>query len=439
MPPTGARLAPCYHSDDMSSSRAGTLPTEPVNQPFEVRLERYADLLLRVGVNLQEGQGLVIRASLEAAPLVRLLVDRAYASGCPQVEVMWSDDAVTRSRFLSAPDGTFDRIAAWRAQGMTSMAEAGFASLGLTSDDPDLLQGTDPERWATYVRRWQGAVTGYTDVVMSNRTQWSLAAYAGRAWAAKVFPDVNGDEAVRRLWDAIFHAARSDVADPVLAWRDHQGRLRSHVERLNARRYVALHFRGPGTDLRVGLAHGHVWEGAKAVTPEGVRFAPNIPTEEVFTAPHRQQVDGNVRATLPLVNGGNLIEGIELRFEAGRVVDAKARSGFASLRRILDTDDGASRLGEVALVPVSSPVRTSGLLFYRTLFDENAASHLALGRAYPGTVAGGADMTPEARAAAGLNASLTHVDFMIGSAEVDVDGELASGEREGVMQMGEWV
>lgn len=416
-----------------------TLPaTHPTEPSLERRLAAYADVLLRVGVNLQPSQSLMIRAQVEAAPLVRLLAERAYGLGAPQVEVLWSDEAVTRSRFLHAPDGTFERIPHWRAEGMTAMVRAGFASLTIVSDDPSLLAEADPKRYATYVRTWQAALGAYRASTMSNGVQWCVAAFAGEAWASKLFQGVPGEEAVLRLWDVIFATTRCSEHDPVGAWEAHVARLQAWKDRLNERRYVALHFRGPGTGLRVGLAHGHVWAGASASTPNGVRFVPNLPTEEVFTAPHRDQVDGTVRASLPLVNGGTTIRGIALRFRSGRVVEADATSGLEALRRILDTDEGASRLGEVALVPVSSPVKAAGMLFYATLFDENAASHLALGRAYPTTVRGGTTMSSERSLAAGLNDSLAHVDFMIGSEEVDVDGETADGEREPVMVGGEW-
>lgn len=415
------------------------VPTAPRAAPLESRLRAYAELLVASGLNLQPGQGLLVRAQTEAAPLVREVAEVAYRRGCPMVEVSWSDEGVTRARFLHAPEGTFERVPKWRADGYLAMAQDGFASLSIASDDPDLLAGTEPERWATYVRTWQRANRGYMEYAMNDSIAWCVAAYAGRAWARKVFPDAPDEVAVARLWDAIFTAVRLDAPDPVAAWAEHKARLEANGARLNGRRYAALRFTGPGTDLRVGLADGHRWEGGGAHTPDGVPFLPNVPTEEIFTAPHSQRVDGVVRASMPLVNGGTVIDDFSLRFEGGRVVEARAGKGQAALERILDTDEGARRLGEVALVPVSSPIYRSGILFYETLFDENAASHIALGRAYPTTVDGGSEMSDDQRRAAGLNDSLTHVDFMIGSEAMDVDGETADGRLEPLMRAGEWV
>jgi len=414
-------------------------PALPGGAAFAARLNAYADLLVKVGVNLQPGQGLLVRAQTEAAPLVRRVAEAAYGLGSPYVEVSWADDAVTRARFLHAPDDSFERVPQWRADGYLAMAQQGFASLAILSDDPDLLAGTDPQRWATYARAWQRANRAYQQIAMSDGVAWSVAAYAGLAWARKAFPGVEDRQAVESLWDAIFAASRVTGADPVAAWERHDGQIKGWGERLNGRRYAAVRFRGPGTDLRVGLADGHIWEGGSSVTPDGTPFMPNMPTEEIFTAPHRERVDGVVKASMPLANGGSVIDDFTLRFEKGVVVEARAGSGQAALERILDTDEGARRLGEVALVPASSPIARTGVLFFETLFDENAASHIALGRAYPTTVEGGAAMSEDEARAAGLNDSLAHVDFMIGSAAMDVDGETADGELEPVMRAGEWV
>jgi len=274
---------------------------------------------------------------------------------------------------------------------------------------------------------------------MSDGIAWSGAAAASPAWARLVFPGLPEEEAVAKLWDAIFTAVRLDADDPVAAWRAHTDSLRAKKDVLNAKRYAALRFRAPGTDLRVGLADGHQWDGGSSRTPAGVEFVANMPTEEVFTAPHRERVDGVVRASKPLAYQGTVIEGLELVFERGVVTKAVAAKGQAALDNVLNSDEGARRLGEVALVPASSRIARMGLLFYETLFDENAACHLALGQGYAMTLRDGQRLSPEERLAAGLNQSLTHVDFMTGSAEMDVDGELPSGELEPVMRAGEWV
>lgn len=409
------------------------------NASFEDRLTAYAELLVRVGVNVQPGQKLLVRASTESAPLVRKVAEIAYRIGSPLVDVHWNDDGVTRARFLHGPEGSFSTISEWRAKAMIQLAEEGAASLAISSDDPDMLAGTDLDRFSTYMKAWRPAVKPYSDVAMNDGIAWSVAAAAAPAWAKRVFPGLPESEAVAKLWDAIFAATRIDEPDPVAAWRAHTDRLKAMKDRLNDQRFAALRFRAPGTDLRVGLADGHVWDGGVSRTPDGTEFVANMPTEEVFTAPHRANVDGVVRASMPLAYNGTIIDDFALTFEAGRVVEARAGSGQKALDNILGTDEGSRRLGEVALVPASSPIAKTGILFLETLFDENAACHIALGKAYGLTVKGSDAMTPEQRAEVGMNESLSHVDFMIGSAEMDVDGERANGELVPVLRQGEWV
>ncbi len=419
----------CYHAS-MTKNRTDT---------FEAKLDAYAELLVKVGVNVQPGQKLLIRTSTEAVALTRKVVEWAYRVGSPYVEVFWSDDGVTRARFANAPDGSFGTISQFRADAMNQLAAEGAASLAIAADDPAALAGTDPRRFATYLAAWRPAVKPYTDLAMADSIAWSVAAAAGPAWARKAFPDLDEEQAVAALWDAIFAATRIDTPDPTAAWHEHAARLKTAKERLNTKRFSALRFVGPGTDLTVGLADGHVWDGGSSTSAAGVTFMANMPTEEVFTAPHRAKVDGVVRATKPLSYNGAMIDGFWLRFEDGRVVEAHADTGQAALDSIFDTDDGSRRLGEVALVPASSPIEQAGILFYQTLFDENAACHIALGRAYASTVAGSRAMSTDERAAAGMNESMSHVDFMIGSAQVDVDGVHADGTTEAVMRRGEWV
>ena len=403
------------------------------------RIDAYADLLLKVGVNLQPGQKLILRTTTAAVDLTRAVVARAYDMGSPYVEVIWSDDGVTRARFMRAPEDSFGIVPEHVAEAMVRLAQEGAASLAIVADDPDNLRGTDPKRMARYLANWRPRLKPYYELSMSDGIAWSVGAAASPAWARRVFPDLPEDEAVARLWEAIFHAVRLDTEDPEAAWRAHAQQLVSARERLNSRGFAALRFKGPGTDLRVGLAEGHRWDGGSSCTPAGDRFIANMPTEEVFTAPHRERVDGVVRASKPLAYAGTLIEDFELTFEGGEVVSAVAGKGQEALDQILAADPGARRLGEVALVPVSSPIARMGLLFYQTLYDENAASHIALGQGYAMTLRGGAKMSVEERRAAGLNESLTHVDFMIGSADMDVDGETPTGEVVPVMRAGEWV
>lgn len=410
-----------------------------MDSDHDAQLDRYAELALHVGVGLRPGQRLLLRSPVAAAPLARRIAAAAYRAGSPYVHVDWSDEEITRSRFLLAPDGSFEEVPLGRAAALTGMAERGDAIVSIDAADPELLAEADPQRVATSRAATQRAMKPFSRILMADGAPWTIVAVPTPAWAAKVFPDEDAATATDRLWRAIFAATRLDRDDPVAAWREHVATLEARARALNERRYRSLRFRGPGTDLTVGLADGHVWKGGLSTTGEGQDFVANLPTEEVFTAPHRARVDGTVRAAVPLAYGGRLIDGFTLRFEAGRVVDARAETGQDVLDRLLATDDGARRLGEVALVSVDSPIHRSGLLFYDTLFDENAASHLALGEAYRFSVEGGTRMSDEAASAAGLNDSLAHVDFMIGTPETDVDGVAAEGDAEAVMRSGRFV
>ena len=277
------------------------------------------------------------------------------------------------------------------------------------------------------------------ELITNFDTNWSIVSYATPSWAALMFPDLPQDAAVAKLWDAIFAASRIDTPDPVAAWAEHNAALHARTTHLNAKRYDALQYRGPGTDLRIGLSEGHLWLGGAERAKNGILCNPNIPSEEVFTTPHLAHVDGEVRSTKPLSYGGTLIKDIAVRFEAGRIVDARASSGLEVLQKVLDTDEGARRLGEVALVPNSSPISASGLLFYNTLYDENAASHIAIGQAYRTCLEGGTTASDAELARRGANTSLIHIDWMIGSGEIDVDGVRSDGSHEPVMRRGEWV
>ncbi|HTW23132.1 MAG TPA: aminopeptidase, partial [Candidatus Baltobacteraceae bacterium] len=301
-----------------------------------------------------------------------------------------------------------------------------------------LLSKEDPEKVSRLNRATSKAYRPALELIARHEINWTICACATPAWASAVFPDQPQDEALARLWKAIFAASRADQADPVAAWKAHDANLHARADRLNEKRYSALHFRGPGTDLRVGLADGHLWLGGGTTAQNGRYCIPNMPTEEVFTTPHKDRVDGHVTSTKPLSHQGTMIEGIAVRFEGGKIVEARADKGNQVLQRMIETDDGARRLGEVALVPHSSPIAASGLLFLNTLFDENAACHIALGQSYSTCLKDGDTLTPEQLASRGANSSLIHVDWMIGSNRIDVDGVTAAGNSEPVMRAGEW-
>ncbi|GAA5448630.1 aminopeptidase [Deinococcus depolymerans] len=406
---------------------------------FEEKLQNYARLAVRVGVGVKPGQRLLVQAPVETAALARLVVREAYAAGASFVDVRWDDDDVQLARFELAPDGSFEQISRWRVDAEIETAEAGGAVLAIRATNPNLLGSVDPERVATHQRTLAAYRRPYTAQVMTNRLNWNLISAPVSGWAELMFPDAGAEQAVAQQWDAIFAATRADQPDAVALWEAHLGDLKRRRELLTQKQYAALHFRGGGTDLTVGLADDHVWGGGAADTPGGITFTANIPTEEVWTAPHRERVDGTVVSTKPLSYNGTLIDGIRIEFSGGRITKASAEKGEGALLKMIDTDEGSHRLGEVALVPHSSPISRSGLFFFNTLYDENAASHIAIGSAYRFNVKGGVDMSLEDFLAAGGNDSLTHVDWMIGSGEMDVDGVAKDGTREPVMRAGEFV
>lgn len=405
----------------------------------DLRLDRLAEVAVKVGLGLKPGQDLVMTAPLEALPLARLITDHAYRAGASLVTTIFNDDAMTMSRFRYGHDAAFDSAPAWLYEGMASAYRAGSARLAIAGENPTLLAGLDGDKVGRANRARAKAYSPAITPITNFAINWTIVAAATPAWAKTVFPGENEQIAVARLWDAIFAASRVDGADPIGEWAAHNARLAARTDHLNAKRYAALRFRGPGTDLEVGLADGHEWAGGASTARNGIVCNANIPTEEVFTTPHCRRVSGTVRATKPLSYMGTLIEDIAVRFENGRIVDAKASRGLDVLSKVLETDEGARQLGEVALVPFSSPISKAGLLFYNTLFDENAASHIALGQAYAKCFVGGDTMTEEQLRAQGANRSLIHIDWMIGSAEIDVDGIRDDGGAEPVMRKGEFV
>jgi aminopeptidase len=417
-----------------------------MSSDFERMLRAYADLTVAIGLNLQPGQRLLIigpiangGASLEAAPLVREITASAYRAGARLVETLWGDEAVLAARLQFAPRDSFEEFSAWLPDALVRHVESGNAVLSIYANDPDQLKDAPADLVSALQQTTARAVRPFREHISRNQINWAVVAAAAASWADRVFPDLDAADRVPRLWDAIARLCRLDRSDPIAAWERHLSDLAARTAQLNAKQYSALRYSGPGTSLTIGLPPAHLWVGGRSTNAAGVIFAPNLPTEEVFTMPHKDRVDGMVRSTKPLSYGGTLIENFSLRFEGGRVVEARAERNEAVLQRLVDMDAGAARLGEIALVPHSSPVAQTGRLFYNTLFDENAASHVALGAAYKFTLRGGEAMSDDAFEAAGGNRSATHVDFMIGSAELDVDGVRADGGAEPVMRKGEWI
>lgn len=401
-------------------------------------LEKYAELVLVKGVNVQKDQAVVVSAPIEGAEFTRILVKKAYELGAKNVHINWGDDELVRLKYKHASDEVMEQYPDWQVQMMESFAEDGAAFISIHATDPDLLQEIDSERVAKASKAAGVALKVFREYMMNDRVTWSVISIPTEAWAQKIFPDKPATEAVQSLWDEIIKMVRVDEADTLKAWDQHNDVLEKAYKVLNDKQYASLRLKAPGTDLEVGLAKEHLWQGGAAVSEKGIVFNPNLPTEEVFTAPHKYRVNGTVSSTKPLNYGGNLIDEFQLTFKDGIVVDYKAKQGEEILTHLLEADEGAKRIGEIALVPDESPVSQSGLIFYNTLFDENASCHIALGKAYPTNVADGANMDAATLDEHGVNDSMIHVDFMVGSNEMDIDGVLADGTEEAVFRKGTW-
>jgi len=403
-----------------------------------VKLDELARLAID-GLGLVPGQELVVTAPVEAIALVRKIAGHAYKAGASIVTPIFTDDENIRSRFRYALDESFDRSPGWLFQGMATAFRSGAARLAIVGEDPTLLQSEDPNKVARANRSRSESYRAIRELTSGFFMNWTIVPCATLGWAKAVFPNDPDQIAMGKLWDVIFFITRVQQSDPVTAWSKHMKGLQARASALNQKRYTSLHFRGPGTDLQVGLADDHTWNGGFARAKNGTICCANIPSEEIFTAPHKNRVEGYVSSTKPLPYHGTLIEDISICFANGEAVRSEARVGDELLKRIMSIDSGSCRLGEVALVPYSSPISQTGLLFYNTLLDENAASHIALGQGFAKSISGGDDLPGEELEAKGLNQSLIHLDCMIGSSEVDVDGLTSTGTSEPVMRHGEWV
>ncbi len=403
---------------------------------FEEKLQSYAELTVQVGVNIQPGQVLLVKAEVGSAPFVRLVVKEAYRVGAKEVFVDYTDDKISRIKYEAAPSEIFTTFPEWEKHKYESLTTMDAAFLSILSSDPDLLSGVESSRIANYQKAQANALMNWRGAMQSSKNSWSIVAVPSLAWAEKVFPEDN--DCVDKLWEAIFAACRVGEKDPVAAWKAHDENLHKRVDYLNQKKYRQLHYRSKGTDLTVGLDPKHLWCGAGSTNHHDVPYMANMPTEEVFTVPSRNEVNGTVASTKPLSYAGNVIDHFSFVFENGRIVDVKAQQGEEVLKNLVATDEGAHYLGEAALVPFRSPISDTNLLFYLTLFDENASNHLAIGNGYAFNIDGGKTMTREELNEAGVNNSLTHVDFMIGSEAMDIDGILADGTREAIFRNGNW-
>lgn len=407
---------------------------------FDENLRKYAELIVKVGVNVDQSQTVVVQIEVEQAALARLIVEEAYKQGADEVIVKWVDDFVTRQMIEHASEECLKTLPEHVVDETEDWIEKGASRIAVVSSNPDAFAGLDAKRIALYQETYNKGMAAIRKVSQANKISWTVVAAAGKGWAAKVFPELStSEEQIEALWDQIFKTTRIYSQDPVAAWKEHDAWLAGKAARLNQEQFDALHYTAPGTDLMVGLPKNHIWKGAGSINARGEKFMANMPTEEVFTAPDCHRVEGTVVSTKPLSYAGTVITGMKFTFKEGEVIDFSAEQGEEVLRTLLETDKGAKHLGEVALVPDSSPISQSNLIFYNTLFDENASNHFALGSAYAFNIENGTKMDEKELIEAGLNRSLVHVDFMVGSNQMNVDGLRKDGTRVPIFRNGEWV
>jgi len=405
---------------------------------FEQNLDKYAKLAVKVGVNIQPNQTLLVRSPIECAPFVRKVVKHAYDAGAKNVHIEWSDEECTLIKYLNAPEETFNEFPRWISEQYVDIAKEGGAFLSIYAQNPDLLKDVDPQRVANAQKSSATGLKEWRSYTLSDKCKWSIVSIPTEAWASKVFPDANTDEAVEKLWEAIFKCTRVDKEDPVKAWEQHNSDLKLRMNFLNDKNFKSLHFKSSKTDITIELPEGHVWLSGASKDPNGVNFNANIPTEEVFSMPHKFKVNGVVSSTKPLVYGGNVIDDFSITFKDGKIVDFTAEKGYETLSKLISTDEGSHYLGEVALVPFKSPISDTNIVFFNTLFDENASCHFAIGAAYRTNIKNGDELKDEELDAHGVNNSLTHVDFMIGSSDMDIVGTTHDGKEIQIFKEGNW-
>ena len=396
---------------------------------FEKKKKDYASLVIRAGINMQEGQRLEISCPVECADFARLCADAAYEAGCSEVIMRWNDDELTRMKYLKAADGVFDRVNSWETDLLNTLSEEGAGFLTIYAEDPNLLDGVDPDRITRAQKSSGKALKAYRKRMMRGECPWCICSVPSAAWARAVFPELSEEEAVGRLWEEIFAACRVDGENALANWKEHTDSIKKHLDILNGYNFKTLKYRNSaGTDVTVGLPEGHIWTGGDEEAANGIMFAANIPTEEAFTLPDRNSVNGTLVATKPLSLNGTIIENFSFRVENGKIVEVRAEKGEDILKDAISVDEGASYFGEVALVPYDSPINKSGVLFLNTLFDENASCHFAFGEAYP-CIMGADSMSEEEMKEKGVNSSMTHVDFMVGSPDLEITGITHDGEE----------
>ena len=405
---------------------------------LQKNFEKYAELILKKGLNIKKGECFTVSVNEDTLPLVRVIAKQAYKMGVKDIIFLFNDDDLTLSKYLYANDAAFDEFPKFKVEYAENYLKAGYHRLALHTANPELLQSVDPKRldkWESVFAKANKRVQKYT---MNNMVKWVVAAAASPAWAKSLFPDLSVDKAVEQLWENIFAATRVNLDDPIAAWSEHDKNLKKYSKFLNKSQFTKLIYKAPGTDLEVCLVENHIWQGGSGTSKAGATFFANIPTEEIFTMPHAYKVNGVVKATKPLIELGNTIENFSFTLRDGKIVDYTAEKGKDVLKTLLSIDEGASRLGEVALVPHDSPISNTNILFKDTLFDENASCHFAFGAAYPDTVENGEKLSASEKKKIGMNESMTHVDFMVGGPELSVIGIDKNGKEVQILKNGNW-
>ncbi|MCH7323210.1 aminopeptidase [Solibacillus sp. MA9] len=405
---------------------------------FEEKLEQFAELAVKIGVNVQKGQYLLINTSTDTLDFTRIVVKKAYEAGAGRVHVNLTDASFERAYYENVTVEETANFPKWTVAQREELIERKGALLWIDAENPDLLAGIDVNKIGAQQKAAGTALVNYRKAVMNDDIAWSIIAVPSPKWAAKVFPELPENEQVEALWEAIFKTVRIGEGNAVENWEGHITNLHARADQLNAKKYAKLHYTAPGTDLTIELPEKHLWKSGSSKTPANTTFIANMPTEEVFTLPAKFGVNGYVSNTKPLVYKGNIIDDFKLTFEKGKIIGAEAKVGQDLLQQLIDSDEGSRYLGEVALVPHESPISASNILYYNTLFDENASNHLAIGEAYPTCYEGGKELEKGQLETLGINTSITHEDFMIGSAEMNIDGILADGRVEPIFHKGNW-
>lgn len=406
---------------------------------LDKNLEKYAELAVKVGINLKEKEGLIIAGNVDTLPLARKIMKKAYELGAKHVEFQLNDDEMTLIRYENAKEFVFESFPQWKVDALETMYKDNYHHIFISAPNPELLKDIDGDIVATVQKSSSMAMAPVMKYRMTGITKWNIIAMPSIPWAKSVFPDLDEDAAINALWEKIFQATRVDQEDPIKAWEIHDKNIKKYRNFLNEKQFEKLILTGPGTDLEVYLAEDHFWMGGSKESQAGDAYVANMPTEEVFTTPHRLKVNGTLKATKPLSLNGKLVDNFGFTFKDGKVVDFYAEKGYEVLEKLMENDEGAKYLGEVALVQDDSPISNTGILFNNTLFDENASVHFALGRAYAYAMQNGSNMTEEELQAKGANFSLIHVDFMVGGPELQVVGYEKDGTKIQLFKKGNWV